>query len=99
MISVSRETSKNKNIELSIDKKTENDNVFIEISELNSTDFEDDYIIQPDFHINVICKDEKNYAQELEEGKHIYDVDKNMEKISLEIIENNFHEQFSGEIK
>lgn len=98
-ISVSRETSKNKNIELSIDKKTENDNVFIEISELNSTDFEDDYIIQPDFHINVINRDEKDYAQELEEGKHIYDVDKNMEKISLEIIENNFHEQFSGEIK
>lgn len=98
-ISVSRETSKNKNIELSIDKKTENDNVFIEISELNSTDFEDDYIIQPDFHINVINRDEKDYAQELEEGKHIYDVDKNMEKISLEIIENNFHERFSGEVK
>ena len=97
-INVSRETSKNKNIQLSIDKKTENDNVFIEISELNSTDFGNAYIIQPDFHINVIYKDEKNYAQELEEGKHIYEVGKNMNEISLEIIENNFHEQFSGEI-
>ncbi len=97
-INVSRKTSKNKEVQLSIDKKSENGVEFLEIKVLNINDFESGSLMPPGFTINVISNNKESQATELEIGEYQFDLKKDMEQISLKIDEDNFYERFSGEV-
>ncbi len=98
-INVSKKTSQNKNVQFSIDKKSENGIDFLEINTLNINDFENGALVSPGFIINVITNDKESQAIEIESGKYQFELKNGIEQISLKIHEYNFHKYFSGEVK
>ena len=79
-INVSKKTSQNKNVQFSIDKKSENGIDFLEINTLNINDFENGALVSPGFIINVITNDKESQAIEIESGKYQFELKNGIEQ-------------------
>lgn len=96
---VSVDVPNNENIKFFIDRKTNGNTSFLEITTQNFDVLNEFFLVKPHFSITVLENDIEAFATEIKTGKqYVYDLQRNTKEVVLKICAVDFRASFEGEI-